>query len=198
MLNRNTMPARRLVSTVLWQWMREPGLEHFELFRESTGWTMHGTIIALGRRGSAIAEYTIRCDSEWRTRNASISLRDDSGERSLRIKLDKKGWVENGRRKRSLAACTDLDLGWSPSTNTISIRRLRLSIGTRSGPQSAAWVRFPELTIEPLPQEYERLAKNHYRYTSHNGAFRAGIHVDTDGLVMEYEDFWRRAMKPRR
>jgi hypothetical protein len=188
-------PVPRLLSSVLWQWIREPGSEHFELFRERMGWTMHGTIIALGPKGPAIAEYTIRCDSEWRIRNAHISLRDDSRVRSLRIKLDKEGWVENGRHKRSLAGCTDLDLEWSPSTNTIAIHRLKLSVGARSGPQTAAWVRFPELTMEPLPQEYERLDKDHYRYTSSGGAFRAGIHVDTDGLVIEYEDFWRRAAR---
>lgn len=151
MLNMEAKPDRRLVSSVLWQWMREPGSEHFELFRDRTGWTMHGTIIAFGPKGPTIAEYAIHCDTAWRTRNANTSLRDDSGTRSLRIKLDKEGWVENGRRKRSLAACTDLDLEWSPSTNTISIRRLRLSVGARSGPQTAAWVRFPELTVKPLP-----------------------------------------------
>ncbi len=67
-----------------------------------------------------------------------------------------------------------------------------------SGDVALISTRVPELTIEPLPQEYERLGKNHYRYTSRNDAFRAGIHVDTDSLVIEYEDFWRRAMKPRR
>jgi hypothetical protein len=195
MLKMKAEPARRLVSTVLWQWMQGPSLEHFELFRVRTGWTMHGTIIALGQKGPAIAEYTIRCDNAWRTRNANISLRDDFGVRSLRVKLDRKGWFENGRHKRSLAACTDLDLGWSPSTNTIAIRRLKLSVGARSGPQTAAWVCFPELTVEPLPQEYERLDKCNYRYTSRGGAFRAGIHVDTNGLVIEYEGFWRRATR---
>jgi hypothetical protein len=118
-----------------------------------------------------------------------------SGVRSLRVEWDKKRWFENGRHKKSLAACTDLDLGWSPSTNTIAIRRLGLPIGARSGPQTAAWVRFPELIIEALPQEYERLGKYRYRYTSRSGAFRAGIHVDTNTLVIEYEGFWRRATR---
>src|SRR6266576_1103855 len=171
MLNMKPKPVRRLVSTVLWQWTREPGSEHFELFRGRAGWTMHGTIIALGRKGPTIAEYTIRCDTAWRTQNANISLRDDSGVRSLRVTLDREGWFENSRHKRSLAGCTDLDLEWSPSTNTIAIRRLKLPVGVRSGPQTATWVRFPELTMEPLPQEYEHLDEDHYRYTSSGGAF---------------------------
>jgi hypothetical protein len=33
------------------------------------------------------------------------------------------------------------------------------------------------------------------RYTSSSGAFRAGLNVDTDGLVIEYAGFWRLAAR---
>ena len=36
----------------------------------------------------------------------------------------------------------------------------------------AAWVRFPDLTLQPLPQEYIRLADRQYRYSSRSGAFK--------------------------
>ncbi|HEU4416520.1 MAG TPA: putative glycolipid-binding domain-containing protein, partial [Candidatus Angelobacter sp.] len=55
-----------------------------------------------------------------------------------------------------------------------------------------AWVRFPELTLQPLPQEYLRVSDRQYRYSSRNGAFTAGLTVDEVGLVMDYEGFWRR------
>jgi uncharacterized protein len=186
------MAARKPVSTLLWQWTRSPGLERFELFSGLMGWALHGTILTLGRKRPAIVEYNIRCDREWRTRTASISLRDDRGERSLHVERDARGWLANGQRVGGLAGCIDLDLGWSPSTNTIAIRRLQLAVGARSGRQTAAWVRFPELTLEPLHQEYERLARNRYRYTSRGGAFRAKLSVDRNSLLVEYEGFWRR------
>jgi hypothetical protein len=53
-------------------------------------------------------------------------------------------------------------------------------------------VRFPELTIEPLPQRYIRLADWRYRYESAGGAFVAEIEVDDLGLVTHYEGGWRR------
>lgn len=66
----------------------------------------------------------------------------------------------------------DIDLGWSPSTNTLPIKRLNLEIGQSSGELIAAWVRFPELTLQPLPQEHIRLAERQYRYSSRGSAFR--------------------------
>ena len=57
---------------------------------------------------------------------------------------------------------------------------------------TAVWVRFPELTIEPLPQRYGRLAERRYRYESAGGAFAAEIEVDDLGLVTTYEGGWRR------
>lgn len=57
---------------------------------------------------------------------------------------------------------------------------------------TAVWVRFPELTIEPLPQRYTWLDERRYRYESAGGAFVAAIEVDELGLATEYEGGWRR------
>ena len=82
----------------------------------------------------------------------------------------------------------DVDLAVTPATNTLLIRRLDLSIGrvSRSLP---AWVKFPELTGEPLSQRYTRLAKNTYRHESDTG-FSAEMGVDDLGLVTTYPGGW--------
>jgi len=99
----------------------------------------------------------------------------------------------NGREEEPLRGCVDVDLAWSPSTNTLPIRRLALAVGARRE-VTAAWVRFPELTLEPLAQEYERLAERRYRYTSAGGTFTAVLDVDDDGVVLEYAGGWQRVM----
>ena len=91
----------------------------------------------------------------------------------------------------ALHGLIDVDLGFSPVTNTLPIRRLDPAIGEAVA-VTAAWVRFPELTIEPLPQRYIRLAERRYRYESAGGAFVAEIEVDDLGLVTAYEGGWRR------
>jgi uncharacterized protein len=81
-------------------------------------------------------------------------------------------------------------LALTPATNTVAIRRLDLQVGSgESG--IAAWVKFPDLTVQPLPQRYTRLAKTSYRYESNTG-FSAEITVDDLGLVTTYPGGWER------
>lgn len=103
-------------------------------------------------------------------------------------------WTTNGDPQSQVDGCIDIDLGWSPSTNTLPIRRLNLAIGDVSGPITAAWVKFPELVLEPLPQEYQRLSEAAYRYSSRGATFTANLTVDEHGIVEEYEGFWKRVL----
>ena len=141
---------------------------------------------------AAEAKYEIVCDRSFRTRRANVSVRDATGERTLQIATESGRWYENGRENRTVAGALDIDLGWSPSTNTLPIKRLQLEIGQTSGEFMAAWVRFPELTLQPLSQEYVRLAERQYRYSSRGGAFTANLLVDDEDLVLDYEGFWQR------
>ena len=101
-------------------------------------------------------------------------------------------WYQNGAEVEGLSKAIDIDLGWSPSTNTLPIRRLGLSVGASSGQLTAAWVRFPELRLEPLEQEYHRLQDRVYRYSSRRGTFQAKLLVDEHGMAEDYQGFWKR------
>ena len=185
-------PTPQLVCSGLWRWLQGAGLERFELVRAADEWLFRGTILALANRAPAEARYEITCDRDFRTRHAHISLRDAAGERTLKIAAENGRWFSNGSENPTVSGAIDIDLGWSPSTNTLPIRRLNLEIGQSSGEFRAAWVRFPDLTLQPLSQEYVRLAERQYRYSSRGGAFVANLQVDGEGLVLDYEGFWQR------
>jgi hypothetical protein len=182
----------QLVCAGLWQWVQNPGLERFEFMCTGDEWIFRGTILTLVHDAAAEARYEIACDTLFQTRRANIYLRDSSSERSLKIDAQDGHWFENGRENQTVKGAVDIDLGWSPSTNTLPIRRLKLKVGETSGGFSAVWVRFPELTLQPLPQEYTRLADRQYRYSSRGGAFVANLVVDDNDLVLDYEGFWQR------
>ena len=93
-----------------------------------------------------------------------------------------------GARRPSLEGCTDVDLGFSPSTNALPIRRLALQVG-QSRTVQVAWLRFPQLTVARTVQTYTRLDTTRYRYAS--GDFEADLTVDDDGFVVDYDE-WRR------
>lgn len=197
---------RRHLHACLWRRLDQPGLERCELVREAAGWSLRGTVLALDGDRSAEVRYRVSCDEAWRTTGAEVELRDLAGVRALRLEVraaeggrwlttDSASSLQAGREVESVRGAIDVDLAWSPSTNTLPIRRLNLEVGERSGTIVAAWVRFPELTVEPLPQEYERLAAGRYRFTSDGGRFTTEIEVDEEGLVVDYGGIWRREGK---
>jgi hypothetical protein len=178
--------------TGFWRWINRTGLERCELHRAAEEWILRGTLLVMAKGLPTEARYEVVCDNLWRTRRAHISLRDKSGDRFLNVSVENHCWFADGRLNPALTSCTDIDLEWSPSTNTLPIRRLGLAVGARSGPVVAAWVRFPSLELQPLAQEYERISERCYRYTSSGGAFSAELSVDDEGLVIDYEGIWKR------
>ena len=85
--------------------------------------------------------------------------------------------------------CIDLDLNFSPSTNLLPIRRLDLAIGTEAKVR-AAWLRFPDFTLEPLDQLYRRTDLASYRYESGGGTFVTELRVTEAGFVAHYGNFF--------
>jgi hypothetical protein len=117
------------------------------------------------------------------------------GAASVRVNVarDSAGrWLLNGEECPAVAGCVDLDLNFSPVTNLLPIRRLGLAVG-QSADVQAAWLRFPEFTLEPLPQVYRRTGETSYRYESADGAFVAALTVNAAGLVTRYPGFWEAA-----
>ena len=181
----------RTISTGLWQWLQRTGLERFEFAQAGELWILRGTVLTLSNAAAEV-KYEIVCDGQFCTRSAHITLRDAMGERAMKIVSENSRWYQNGAEVEGLGRAIDIDLGWSPSTNTLPIRRLALKEGASSGQVTAAWVRFPELRLESLEQEYHRLEDRVYRYTSRGGTFQAKLLVDEHGIVEEYEGFWKR------
>lgn len=168
-----------LVARVLWEW---PGFGAEVCTLERTGWghRLAGTVLAAGREGPVRIDYGVLVDGDWATRSAEVEIE------GRRIELSTDG--PESWSVAELEGCTDVDLGFSPCTNTLPIRRLGLAVG-EGADVAAAWVRWPELTLQRLDQRYERLAENRYRYSS--PGFEAELEVDEHGLVVAYGDFWR-------
>lgn len=181
-------PTRR---TVIWQALDGPGMEHCAFAPCPGGWQIQGAVIRAGD-GPLLVRYTVTCDALWRTRAVEIDIDADAGARALRLTADgDRRWWSAGAELVAFRGCDDVDLGVTPATNTLPIRRLDLSIGeTRA--LTAAWVQFPTLAMEPLPQRYTRLDARRYRYESGNGAFETEIAVDEFGLVTRYDKGWER------
>jgi uncharacterized protein len=173
-------------------WRRSDEIETDELCTltlRDNGYSMVGTVLGADARAPLRVEYQVLVDRAGLTTAAHVRELRGFTTRTLAIERSAKGaWTIDGAAARALKGCTDIDLGISPSTNTLPIRRLNLAVGAAQTIQ-AAWVRFPELVVVKTPQTYARLDEFTYRYAS--GTFEAELTVDDDGLVTTYAE-WRR------
>lgn len=163
--------------------------EHCTLTQRDSGLSLVGTV--LGSEGGVPVriEYRVLADAGGLTTAAHVRDLRGFEQRTLVLERDAKGgWSVDGKTVRALKGATDVDLGCSPSTNTLPVRRLRLGVGA-SKTIKAAWVRFPELTVVKADQTYTRLDEFTYRYAS--GDFEAELTVDDEGLVAAYADWAR-------
>lgn len=163
--------------------------EHCTLTLRDSGLSLVGTVLGAEGGLPVRVEYRVLADRAGMTTAAHVRDLRGFATRTVALERTAKGaWTVDGVVARGLRGCTDVDLGCSPSTNTLPIRRLRLGIGTSHTIQ-AAWVLFPELTVIKNAQTYTRLDEFTYRYAS--GTFEADLTVDEDGLVTRYAA-WRR------
>lgn len=177
-------------TTILWRRLDLPGHEWARLRDSDAGWCLEGVaVMSQGGRPCRL-DYHVSCDRDWFTTSARISGWIADARIDMELTADRtRQWTLDGVAQPAVAGCLDVDLGFSPSTNVLPIRRLALPVGGVA-PVRAAWVRFPEMTVEPLEQVYRRTAVGRYAYESAGGAFRAALEVDEAGLVTSYEGLW--------
>ena len=163
--------------------------EHCTLTQRDTGLSLVGTVLGSEDGAPVRVEYRVLTDGAGMTTAAHVRDLRGFEQRTLTLERDAKGnWTVDGAKVRALKGATDVDLGCSPSTNTLPIRRLRIGVGA-SKTIKAAWVRFPELAVVKADQTYTRLDEFTYRYAS--GDFEAELTVDDEDLVAAYADWAR-------
>jgi uncharacterized protein len=181
-----------------WRFL-EP-LQGFEVtrFRKvRSGFVLEGT--SSGLEGGALwsLRYVIQLDSQWRTRHGRIE--NDLGV-TLTLTADGAGqWLVNGKRRRTLDGCLDLDLEASLVTNMAPVRRLALRVGEGS-PAPACYVRHQGLKVERLEQHYQRAADKsgllQLDYDSPRFGYHARLQFGRDGLVIDYPHIGKRVTPP--
>jgi len=98
-------------------------------------------------------DYEVTLDEQWVFRELTLHCHDD---RRLEVRRCNDGtWSVNGELRPDLEGAIDIDLAFSPFTNTLPIRRLNLAIGSRTE-ITAAYIDAPSLRVLPDPQAYTR------------------------------------------
>jgi hypothetical protein len=176
---------------ILWRRLDLPGHDAAEITQQRNRWNLAGTAMFVYRRQPCRLDYEIECDMTWGTRDVTVRGQIGQSPVSLVLSRDSGGeWCANGVAQPDVRGCIDVDLGFSPCTNSLPIRRLKLAVGARAEVR-AAWVRFPDLSLEVLQQSYTRIAEVTYLYESAAGDFKRELTVNADGFVVDYPGLWR-------
>jgi len=172
------------VPAVLWE-ASDGGSEVCVLERAGRGWRLRGTVLTHEVKQPIELRYAVTVDSAWATMGVEVLVAFAGGDPRELVDL---GELWSAERPAEYRDCVDVDLSFTPATNTLPIRRLGLDVGEEAEIH-VAWLVWPELTVRRVLQRYARLAKDLYHYTQND--FEADLTVDEHGLVLEYEGLWR-------
>ncbi len=179
-------------SHMCWRRIDVPGREEAQVEQTLEGWRLTGRLEVADANVRAELSYVIVCDRDWRTRGAIVT--GSTEDSPIRLELDADGngrWTLDHSPLPAIDGALDVDLGFTPATNLLPIRRLNLAVGQRAQVRTA-WVRFPELRVEALEQGYERLDARVFQYDALVDGERFQARLDTDelGRVLVYEGLW--------
>lgn len=177
-------------SSIRWRRLDLPGHDSARLERSYGAWALVGSAVFTHEDRLYHVFYNVDCDDAWRTTRARIAGYVGDEAMEVTLEADEAGrWRLNGRECPQVEGCVDVDLSFSPSTNLLPIRRLRLEVG-ESAEVRAAWLRFPGFELEPLEQRYTRTAEDTYHYESGGGTFVRDLTVNEAGFVTNYPELF--------
>jgi hypothetical protein len=174
------------MATIAWQ--SDVGADRCRLAGHDDGFSLSGEAILAESSIPYLVTYRVGVDLDWQTRDVFVRVFGDHSEATVHFVAGGGTWTLGGKALASLDGCIDVDLAFTPATNTLPVRRLGLGVGDAAD-VAAAWMRWPELDVVRAEQRYERLAEDRYRFTQED--FSAEIAVDSEGLVLAYADIWR-------
>lgn len=172
---------------ILWRRLDVPGHDACRLLHEGDSPGLSGVAVWADPKGPAHLSYLVTCDAGWITRSVRVQGRVGADELSLSIHRHDSGeWRLNGEALAEFHGLQDIDLGFSPATNTLPIRRMRQQ-GADTADLAAVWLDPSDGKLKRLPQRYRRTGDS-WHYSS--AGFDAELTVDADGFVTDYPGLW--------
>lgn len=173
-------------ASFFWQKLDQPGHDSCRLFKLANGWRLCGAAVFWDAGRPCHFDYEVAVDATWKTRNAHVSGYLGNKPIQLRISSARNGgWRVGTELRENIAGCIDVDLGFTPATNLIVLRRLSLKVG-ESAEAPAAYLELPRMRWVKLPQSYRRISRGAYEYESPTVGYAGTLEVSPVGAVTHY------------
>lgn len=173
---------------ILWRRLDRPGHDVCQLLFEAGEWHLEGAAVWRDRAGPAQISYSVTCGDDWLTRSARLQGRVAGRALSLSIRRGLEGeWRVNGDEVAASHGLSDLDLGFTPATNTIALQRLKIAGG---GNSAAAWLDDSDWRLKTMHQTYRHDGEGRWHYHAAESGFETMLTVNRHGLVTDYPGLW--------
>lgn len=185
-----------MAASILWRRLDVEGHDACLLSQADDGHRLSGQAIFVQDGKPCCLAYEVNCDAGWHTRSAWVD--GFLGIRKLRYAIERGAdgeWLLNGEPQRGVAGLVDVDLGFTPASNLLAIRRFDLGIGEAT-PAPAAYLSFPELRLVLLEQSYRRLDEVRYAYSAPMFGYDEILAVSPHGFVFDYPGLWTSVAAP--
>jgi hypothetical protein len=175
---------------ILWRRLDTPGHDACRLERSADGWQLDGAAVFREEGLPVQLHYHITCDPAWRTQQGQVHgwLGGQSVKFAV-VRAARGEWTLNGVPVSGLKGCIDLDLGFTPATNLLQLRRVTLAVG-QAADVPVAWLDVEAGTLTVLPQRYERRSVTTYWYESPSANYADLLEVDETGFIRRYPGLW--------
>lgn len=180
------------VASILWRRLDLAGHDACRLEQGTDAWQLDGSAVFTHKDGRiAQLHYRVRCDRAWCTRWGTVRGWIGSESIDLSIARDAHGgWKLDDVPVTELGHCIDLDLGFTPATNLLALRRLHLAVGEEAD-APAAWLDLESRSLGELAQRYQRRSEVDYGYSAPRFDYDAVLRVTPDAFVSDYPGLWR-------
>ncbi|HEX9171501.1 MAG TPA: putative glycolipid-binding domain-containing protein [Telluria sp.] len=177
-MNNDAAPA-----VFLWRKLDSPGHDSCRFFSLADGYRLLGAAVFLEAGQACQLQYDVVADAGFRTTRAAVAGFVGNQPVDVRISATGQHWEVDGKRVPALAGCLDVDLGFTPATNLLPLRRLALHVGQEAD-APASYLAFPAMQFTLLPQHYHRLSGAYYDYLA--PGYRGTLRVSAMGAVEHY------------
>jgi hypothetical protein len=185
-----------MTTELIWQHLDAAGWEHVRIQDDHPLWDAYDSILVRYHQGQVLrGGYTLVTDKQWRTLELRLMLETQPGAmEALHLLTEGDGrWTDaDENHLPELDGCLDVDIQWSPLTNTLPINRIPLATGEEHEIR-VAYIALPELLVRPVTQRYTRIDQRTVRYKSETRDFERDLTVDADGFVTEYPSLFSRS-----
>jgi hypothetical protein len=172
------------------------GMDACSFGARGDGFEISGTALYLDSHQPTSLDYRVSCNSDWSSQSASVKGWVGCEKREFSISRDVAGaWAIDGVEIPGVDGLLDIDLGFTPATNTNAINRLRLGVGDEAE-TTAVWLDTDDWCFKPLTQVYRRLSETEFAYCSPSHDYTATLVTDDFGIIRLYPQLWTAISEP--